>query len=86
MPRELPLERGIETSFIQLQTSRPAHQCGQQALRFVTQILFQVSAQATVEDPETGLRQNQSDQQQRSGQANTEPTLNGPQPCSPVKR
>ena len=86
MPRELPLERGIETPLIQLQTSRTSDQSGQQALRLVTQILFQISAQATVEDPEAGLRQNQSNQQQRRGQANTEPALNGPQPCSPVKR
>ena len=86
MPRELPLERGIETPLIQLQTIRTTDQSGQQALRLVTQILFQISAQATVEDPEAGLRQNQPNQQQRRGQANTEPALNGPQPCSPVKR
>lgn len=75
------MERGIETSLIQLQTCRTTDQRGQQALRLVTQILFQISAQAAVEDPEAGLRQYQPNQQQRRGQANTEPALNDLNPA-----
>src|SRR5690606_29088891 len=86
MPGKLPLKRRVKASLIQLYTRRPTHQRRQQSLRLVAQILFQIGAQTTIEYPEAGLCQNQSDQQQRRGQADTESTLNGPQPCSPVKR
>ncbi len=86
VPGKRPLVGRRQTSFIQLQPLRAAHQGHQQVLAVVAQPGFQVTLQAQLEQPKAGLCQDQADHHHHTDQPQAQAPLDGSHCAFPPNR
>src|SRR5690606_26404870 len=84
VPGKRPLIHRIKALLIQLNAILATHQCSQQALRSILEILTQIASQAVIEQPEAALGQNQPHDDQYTSQAQAKPALDRLQAPTPA--
>ncbi|MCY1173659.1 hypothetical protein D9M73_138260 [compost metagenome] len=86
MPGKRSLIGRRQTSLIQLQALRPAHQCRQQVLAVIAQPGFEVALQPQFEQPQAGLRQHQANDHHHADQAQAQAALDRSHRACPPNR
>ena len=86
VPGQRPAIAGRQPLRLKLQAGAATADRHQQPFRLVAQAHFQITAQAQLEQPQAGLRQQQADHQQHANQAQAQAPLDRLHPLTPVKR